>query len=76
MAAFEDIVRPFQRVDTGPQRYYQPGAVGVPPVRRQIGARGGTKTFAYSINVTTTLYMARINTLSVPNFDWPLANSG
>lgn len=71
--SLENFVRQLETPSLGPQRYYPPGVIGVPPVRRSVGLRGGTKTFNYSLDVTTELYMAQINTESAPNFSWPLA---
>jgi hypothetical protein len=56
----ENIVRPWLTPGVEPKAFDTPGAVGVPPSVTKIGFIGGTKTFAYSGNVTVTFYMGTL----------------
>ena len=54
----ESIVRPNQTLDYAPAKtYYNPGQVGVPNTRLQIGRGGSGKVFNGSYNATTSYYM-------------------
>jgi hypothetical protein len=39
-----------------------------------MGLRGGTDTFTYTLNVTSTIYTPQINSEAKPRFPWPLAS--
>lgn len=64
----ETVVRPFSNPSVTPTPFTNPGAVGVPNVKIQVGAVGGSKTFSFSFSCTSTSYMVRIHR-EKPNVD-------
>jgi hypothetical protein len=57
----ETIVRPFQNPGVTPIPFTQAGAQGVPNVKLQVGAVGGSKVFPWSLSATSSSYMSRIH---------------
>lgn len=54
----ESIVRPSQALDYAPAKtFYNPGQVGVPNTRLQIGRGGSGKVLNGSFSATTSYYM-------------------
>jgi len=57
MGRMEQIIRPFQNEDVGPEAYVPPGTTDVAPALVQIGLTGGTQTFSgdFSFQQSTKL---------------------
>lgn len=56
----ESIVRPSQALDYAPAKtVFNPGQVGVPNTRLQIGRGGSGKMLAGSFSATTSYYMTQ-----------------
>ena len=70
--SMEKIVRPAIGENVEPIPFIKPGSIGAPPVRiGPIGYPGGTTTFPWSANFTTTFYMMAVHKESkVPAFDF------
>jgi len=57
----EQIVRPSETLDYAPAKvYFQPGQIGVPNTKLQIGRNSGSgKTFSGSGNASASYYMTQ-----------------
>lgn len=56
----ESIVRPSETLDYAPaKRFFNPGQVGVPNTRLQIGRGGSGKILSGSFSATTSYYMTQ-----------------
>jgi hypothetical protein len=66
MSNMETIIRPFADVDVTPSRFIPPGTVGVPPVRVQVGLKGGTKTFSSSGSSSLSTRIGHKHTEAAP----------
>jgi hypothetical protein len=68
----EKIVRPFADQNVYPTPFIKPGSAGAPPVRiGPVGLPGGSLTFSFSGNGSTTFYMVAVHKeKAVPAFDF------
>ena len=62
MAGLEGIIRPFVGEQVGPQPFHPGSSQSAPPVRLSVGLIGGSRTFSYSGNSSSSMYMAAVHT--------------
>lgn len=58
----EATIRPFQSPETTATPFHPENGTSAPPVRLQVGIKGGTKTFSWSGASSISTYMAAVHT--------------
>jgi hypothetical protein len=61
MTTMEQIIRPFQGEDVGPEAYVPPGTTDVAPALVQVGLTGGTQTFTGDFNFQQTTKLGAVH---------------